>query len=276
MPRGEHLQALNQQRAAAKRERDMAELLTPEPGRTGSATAVMEEEPEEQPEPRLIDTGNAEHESELERLRNANAAMLEELVQTRKALQREFGSVPSFTTGAPIISKPLPNQYVVWLGPEPPEDGQICFAVRGVIKVIPNTDRITMIDGDGDGKPRTISKTSNLGIVVANPYVDAGRTSIEFRYRCPSNHKYAGKLWASLFCPEHAAWLYLSAPDGQGGDRNLGRLFAFHLGPDWRVKYEAMKKSKMRKREIEHMEVEDVWTHGVEMPPAGESHVPFQ
>lgn len=275
MPRGEHLTALNAARAAAKRERLMRELLATQPGSANATMGVEEEVPDPKPEPRLIDMGNPEIDSELGRLRNANAAMLEELAQARKALQQKFGAVPSFV-GQPIISKPLPGNYVVWLGPEPPEDGQICFAVRGVVKVIPNTDKITMIDGDGDGKPRQISKTSNLGIVEGNPYVDAGRTSIEFRYRCPSNHKYAGKLWANVYCPEHAAWLYLSAPDGQGGDRNLGRLFVFHLCQDWRVKYEAMKKSKMRTREIEHMEVEDVWTHGVEMPPAEASHVPFQ
>lgn len=247
MPRGEHLAELNKQRAA-----DRAKIL--EAGQAAESQAPIMPGPEEivetdftPPEP-LEDT-------EAERLRRHNLELVEEL----RAL-RAFMPALHFPTAAPIIAKPMPPNYSVWMGPEPPNDVQLCMSARGRVRCIPKREEFTMTDGDGHGKTRTITGTTHGGMTT--DFIDSGFTSIEFDNRCPPGHKYAGRLYARIDCPEHAAYLQLTA----GKDRQGNQMFKWFLVTQFRNMYEQLKRSHMRKREVESIEIEDVGSQGSAMP----------
>ena len=191
---------------------------------------------------------------EMERLRQHYLDIIEEH-RFLKSIQ-----APHFPSGKPIISKPLPPNYVVWLGPEPPTGVQLCMSSRGRVKAIPRREEFTMVDGGGHGKTRTVSGTTHGGLTTE--YIDNGFTSIEFDDRCPPNHKYAGRLYARIDCPEHAAYLQLTA----GKDREGHQLFVWFLVAQFKSMYDQLKRSHMRKKELETVEVEDVMSHGNAMP----------
>lgn len=247
MPRGEHLAEFNRKRAEERTASENQALggLPGNPMDLGPA-----EVPEDGPSPTIpfVDP-------EMERLRARNLELLEELTTLRA---QQTG--PIFPTARPIIQRPMPPNYGVWLGPEPPEDVQLCLSARGRVRCIPKREEFTMIDGDGHGKKTTVTGTTHGG--TTSSYIDSGYTAIEFTDRCPLNHKYAGRLYARIDCPEHAAWLQLTA----GKDREGHQLFVWFLVTPFKSMYDQLKRSNMRRKEIETIEVEDVMSRGEEMP----------
>jgi len=196
------------------------------------------------------------------------AKILQEREQTQALLdqirtERLQPDGPVGSVRRPIVARAMPPHYVVWLGPEP-KSGQVYRSVRGTVQVINSDKQYEMVDGNGDGKKRTIRGTENTGVL--GEYVDAGRTSIDFVHRCPPNHRYAGRLFAVLTCPEHAAWLHLFTPDGRGRDRDGNKVYAFHLAGNWIQKYQVMKDVRMNQRKMQEVDVDWVASDGVEMP----------
>lgn len=233
----------------------------------GAAAVVEPSEPNQgTAEPKRLVTVDKEYLDEILRRQNQTDELLRQFMAQAKAPQRPGLSMP---TGRPIIARATPPNYVVWLGPEPPSGGELCRPARGVMQTFTDDKTYTMTDGDGRGIKKTVKGTTHSG--VYGEYVDAGVTSIEFKYRCPTGHKHAGKLYAEILCPEHAAYLHLTAPDGKGRDRDGNKLYAFHLTHTFAHKYEALKRFRLNQRRMEEQDVDWVASDGVEMPPEGES-----
>ena len=197
--------------------------------------------------------------AELNRKQDAMQRMLEQILAERMP-----GAPSPGILRPPVVAKSMPANYVVWLGPEP-RSGEVYLGARGVLRTINSDTTHTMVDGDGHGVKKTIRGTECA--IRTSEYIDGGVTSIEFTRRCPPNHKYAGKLFAQIDCPEHAAYLHLTTPDGKGRDRDGNKLYVFHLITPWIHKYEAMKRFRMNTRKMQEMDVDWVASDGVEMPP---------
>ncbi len=257
MPKGEHLAELNRRRAE---ERQHGEETKVEATRADTPAPDPAPVPAEAPA-REFDTDgfiakvDAETKAELERMRQANLALYEEL-QTLRA------QVAAFPTAKPIVSKPLPKNYVVWLGPEP-ELGELYLSAKGTITTFSKREGVDMIDGDGEGKQRKVYRTQHTG--VYGPWRDSGRTSIDFVNRCPANHKFAGRLWAEILCPEFAASLELTAGKDRDGKRMLQFFFAT---AEWHGKFAALVKAQMQRRQVQESLAAEVTHGGVPMPPS--------
>jgi len=159
----------------------------------------------------------------------------------------------------------MPAMYAVWLGPEPPDGGEICFRARGHIRTVNSPNKVEMVDGHGHGTKRLISGT--VIAVRTTEYLDNLYSSIEFTRRCPSGHRYAGRLYAELDCVEHAAWLWLTMPNGRGGDTNNAPLLKLFLPPVLAPKFERLKQTRFNLRKADEAAVDYVLTGGMEMPP---------
>lgn len=184
------------------------------------------------------------------------------LLDEWKALKQEKAAWDAMPVRPPIIAKPLPPNYVVYLGPEPPPNAELRMSARGRVVTIPDSKEYASVDGDGDGKPKTVRRTTNVG--HTGQYVEDGYSDIYFEHRCPSGHKYAGRLWAEILCPEHAAWLHLT----RGRDSEGHRMFVFHLLPDVSAQYVQLRDSNMRKLRQTDREIEEIMTRGEPMPEA--------
>lgn len=171
--------------------------------------------------------------------------------------------VASYPTGKPIIQGAMPTDYVVWLGPEPPDGGEICFRARGHVRTVADDRPVSM--KCYDGKAIQVSRTTVA--VRTKEYVDSLFTSVEFKERCPSGHKYAGRLYAPVECLEHAVYLWLSAPNGKGGDGDGRPLFKFFIHPSHVGRYQQLKESRFNQRKMQEAEVDWVASDGVESPP---------
>jgi len=197
--------------------------------------------------------------AEMNRKQDAMQRMLEQIHAERAA----GGPTPNILR-PPVIAKSLPPNYVVWLGPEPPS-GELYLGARGRVTTVNSDETTVMTDGDGHGKPRTIR--GQICASRTTEYSDSGMTSIDFIRRCPSGHKYAGRLFAELDCPEHAAYMHLTTPDGKGHDRDgHNKLYAFHLIGDWIPKYQNLVRFRMNARKAAEVDVDFVASDGVEMP----------
>ena len=196
--------------------------------------------------------------AEMVRKQSAMERMLEQM-QSERAVG---GPTPNIVR-APVIAKNMPANYVVWLGPEP-RSGELYLGARGRVKTINSPETTQTTDGDGQGKLKTIR--GQICAVRTTEYADSGMTSIDFIRRCPANHKYAGRLFAELDCPEHAAYLHLIAPDGKGKDREGNKLYAFHLISGWIDKYKNLVHFRMNRRKAAEVDVDWVASDGVEMP----------
>lgn len=192
------------------------------------------------------------NDTEMEKLRFRNQQLMEELRLMKK--------LKGFPTSKPIISKPLPANYCVWLGPEPVEDTQLSLPVKGTVKCIPCSDKFPMVDGDGKGKERMISGTTHSG--VTSEWMDHGYSSVDFEHRCPPNHKYSGRLYGEILCPEHAAYLQLTA----GRDKKGTQMFAWYLTDQFRVRYEVSKQARLRRNQIENQEIQEIQERGQIVP----------
>ena len=195
--------------------------------------------------------------AEMNRKQDAMQMLLEQILA-----ERAPGAPPPGILRPPVVAKSMPDSYVVWLGPEP-ASGEVYLAARGRLMTV-NSDEVFQ-KTDQAGKTRPIKGTV-CGLRTTE-YSDGGMTSIEFTRRCPPSHKYAGRLFAEIECPEHAAYLHLTTPDGKGRDRDGHKLFAFHLITPWIHKYEALKRFRMNRRKMEEVDVDWVASDGVEMPP---------
>lgn len=184
----------------------------------------------------------------------------ERVLEEWKALKSAQAAGGMAVPQRPIISKPLPPNYVVWLGPLPPPHVELRFAVKGHVEVLPDGKEYQAVDGGGYGKLMPVKGTSNSG--VTGRYLDTGQEDIFFQEVCPPNHKYAGRPWAPILCPQHAAYLWLD----RGKDREQNRMLVFFLTPDFRVSYERMRDSNMRKMHEQDRDVEEIMTHGEAMP----------
>lgn len=196
--------------------------------------------------------------AEMQRKQDAMQRLLEQ-IQSERAVG---GPTPNILR-PPVVAKSLPPNYVVWLGPEP-RSGELYLGARGTLRTINSDETTVMTDGDGHGKPRTIR--GQICALRTSEYADSGTTSIEFTRRCPANHKYAGRLFAELFCPEHAAYMHLTTPDGKGHNKDGDKLYAFHLIGDWIPKYQNLVRFRMNLRKASEMDVDWVASDGVEMP----------
>lgn len=217
-----------------------------------TAPAIAEVTPP-QPPPPLISREDRDLYNEVLRLRASNQRLIDELKEKQR-----IG--PSYTTARHVSSAPMPANYVVWIGPDPIGEVELCLSAKGRVETFPDLTPVTMKDGDGQGKERTISKTTNIGLT--GKYIDQGFTSIEFRHRCPPRHKYAGRPWATIYCPEHAAWLSLTA----GKDRDGNKMFAWFLHPKWAADFHQLKRYRLNRMRMEQMEVEEIMETGQEMP----------
>ncbi len=259
MPKGEHLAEFNRNRADERRQVLENALTGP-----ATATAVLDE-PAPVEAPSIIDPNDEQEEAETEMLRAQNAALIEELKQARMALKANLPTGLPYPTAKAQISVDMPPNYVVWLGPDPLPGRDLSMSVKGRVGQITDMTPHEKRSTHGDGRAFIVSGTSHRGLTTE--FINQGYTSLEFRYRCPANHKYAGKLWARLDCPEHAARLWITAPNGMGGDREHRPLFVFKFTlTDWKNKYEIMKKSRMQRRQTEMIEQEDVMENAVDMP----------
>ncbi len=197
--------------------------------------------------------------AEMNRKQDAMQMLLEQI-----QAERVPGAPPPGILRPPVVAKDMPHNYVVWLGPEP-ASGEVYLGARGVLRTINSDTAHQMVDGDGHGKLKSIKGTECAAVTAE--YIDGGTTSIEFTRRCPASHKYAGRLFAQIDCPEHAAYLHLTTPDGKGRDREGNKLYSFHLITPWIHKYEALKRFRMNRRKMEEVDVDWVASDGVEMPP---------
>ena len=195
--------------------------------------------------------------AEMNRKQDAMQRLLEEI-----RVERAGGGSPPGLLRPPVVAKSMPENYVVWLGPEP-RSGEVCLGARGRIMTVNDPTEYTKTCRDG----KTIPIRGTVCGIRTTEYVDGGVTSIEFTRRCPPNHRYAGKLFAQIECPEHAAYLHLTTPDGKGRDRDGNKVFAFHLITPWIHKYEAMKRFRMNTRKMQEVDVDWVASDGIEMPP---------
>ena len=196
--------------------------------------------------------------AEMVRKQGTMERMLEQMRSERAA----GGPTPNILR-PPVVAKNMPPNYVVWLGAEP-RSGELYLGAKGRVTTVNSPETTTMIDGDGHGKPRTIR--GQICAVRTTEYADSGMTSIDFIRRCPSGHKYAGRLFAELDCPEHAAYLHLTTPDGKGHDKDGNKLYAFHLIGDWIPKYQNLVRFRMNARKAAEVDVDFVASDGVEMP----------
>ena len=197
--------------------------------------------------------------AEMNRKQEAMQRLLEQIQSERSV----GGPTPNIVR-TPVVAKGMPPNYVVWLGPEP-RSGELYLGARGRVTTI-NADTATqMIDGDGQGKLRTIR--GQICASRTTEYSTSGTTSIDFIRRCPPGHKYSGRLFAELDCPEHAAYMHLTTPDGKGNDREGNKLYAFHLTSDWIAKYKSLVRFRMNLRKASEEGVDWVGSDGVEMPP---------
>jgi len=232
-----------------------------------AATAVAEPAVTTPDAPRIM-TVDQDLLAELVRAQQRTADMLAGFLHAQKKHPVEpvtYIDPQAYPTARPVIQGDMPPGYAIWLGPDPPPGGEICFRARGRVQVI--MDRETpykMIDGDGRGKEQIVKGTTVK--FRTTDYVDQGYTSVEFTRRCPPNHKYAGRLFADIECAEHAAYLHLSAPNGRGGDTSNNPLFRFHLPPSWVEKYKYLKDTRFASRKSEQSDVEWVMQGGSEMP----------
>lgn len=222
--------------------------------RSPTGTAVADPPPSDR---KLIQV-DADVWSEMVRKQSAMERLLEQIQAERAA----GGPTPNIVR-PPIIAKNLPPNYVVWLGPEP-RSGELYLGARGRVTTINSPETSQMTDGDGQGKLKTIR--GQICAVRTTEYSDSGMTSIDFIRRCPTGHKYAGRLFAELDCPEHAAYMHLTTPDGKGHDRDGNKLYAFHLTSGWIPKYQNLVKFRMNSRKAAEVDVDWVASDGVEMP----------
>ena len=183
--------------------------------------------------------------------------MLEEWKTLRSAKAVAGGPI---TVQRPIISKPLPPNYAVWLGPLPPPNAELRFAAKGHVEALPDGKMYQSVDGDGYGKAMAVRGTTNSGIT--GRYLESGQEDIYFQDTCPANHKYAGRPYAPILCPQHAAYLWLD----RGKDREGNRMLVFFLTTDFRVSYERMRDSNMRKMHEQDRDVEEIMAHGEAVP----------
>lgn len=161
-----------------------------------------------------------------------------------------------------LVSKPMPANYVVYLGPEPPAAAELRMSALGRVETIPDRQVFHDVDGGGDGKRKAVRNTVNAG--HTGRYLEDGYSDIYFEHRCPPNHKYAGRPWAEILCPEHAAWLYLT----RGKNREGERMLVFMLTTDYRAQYELLRDSNMRKLHQTDRDVEEIMTKGEPLPAA--------
>ena len=195
--------------------------------------------------------------AEMNRKQDAMARLLEQI-----QAERAGGGPPPGILRPPVVATSMPANYVVWLGSEP-RSGEVYLGARGRIVTVNDTTEYHKVCRDG----KTIPVRGTVCGVQTGEYVDGGVTSIEFTRRCPPNHRYAGKLFAPIECPEHAAYLHLTTPDGKGHDRDGNKLYAFHLITPWIHRYEALKRFRMSTRKMTEQDVDWVASDGVEMPP---------
>jgi len=219
-----------------------------------AATAVADPPPSDR---KLVQV-DADVWAEIVRRQGAMERMLEQIQAERAA----GGPTPNIIR-PPVVAKTMPPNYVVWLGTEP-RSGDLYLGAKGTVTTVNSEETTVMTDGDGHGKPRTIR--GQLCAFRTTEYSDSGMKSIDFIRRCPSGHKYAGRLFAELDCPEHAAYLHLIAPDGKGHDKDGNKLYAFHLIGDWIPKYQNLVRFRMNARKAAEVDVDFVASDGVEMP----------
>lgn len=199
----------------------------------------------------------AEREREIGAMRQISQAQYDEW-QAMK-VEREVLGLPAVPQRA-IISKPLPANYVVYVGTLPPSHVELRMAAKGRVEMIPDGKQYVSTGGRGGGKPKLIRDTTNAGLT--GRYLDAGYTDIHFEHRCPPGHKFAGRPWAEIQCPEHAAWLQLT----RGKDRDGNRMFVFHLTPEYTTRYTQLRDSNMRKLKEQDRDIETILTQGEPMP----------
>jgi hypothetical protein len=277
MARGEHLAEMNRQRADDRRAMLESALTAPEPATSAQpATAVLDQPEPAQPEitpqplsdpPKIVTTEDEIREqAEMDLLRAQNTALLEELKQARDALKSSVTELGlPLPTSKARVSKDLPPNYVVWLGTEPLGDTELRMVAKGRVGQLTHNDVIMKTPQRGKREPFPVSRTTHGGLT--GEFINQGYTKIRFDSRCPANHRYAGKLWARIDCPEHAAWLFITAPNGRGGDIDQHPLYAFRFTLEsYKNRYELLKRTHLQRRQAELLDQEDVMSDAVDMP----------
>lgn len=257
MNRSEHMKRINAERAANRvstEERNLAEareeLSMPEPNAEEPVATAPEASSVDGFTAEAVEQMEADIDADLVRHRMQYDELMEQLKTAHEEL-RILKSQGVVQQGPAIVmAKTPPRNHVVWLGPELTNGAQLCFAARGRVRMQPKAGGVKMIDGDGMGKERLVFKTEHTGVSLG--YISSGYESIEFVYRCPASHRFAGRLWAEIKCPHHAAWLQLTA----GFDRDRNKMFHWELIQEWKDVMRQLVEVQMREDGIRKANVD--------------------